>query len=279
MNSIFEVIVYFLIYSMIGWALESIYRSICENKIVDSGFLNGPYCPIYGIGAVVIIYTINRFSIIKENLIILFLGSMVIFTIWELLVGILLEKIFKTKYWDYSQCKFNFKGRICLTNSIYWGILGILVIKFIHPFIQNILSIVKISIGNTFYILIYILLIVFVIDTVKSIFKVKTLKQVINKIEDLNIEIKQKMNQISNNRKQKVDFEELSEKMDKLIVRRNKMMLSAYNNFLRLKIAFPAIDIKEVAEILNMKVDLAKQEVEKRYIAIKKKTDEFKNKK
>ena len=279
MNVIFEILVYFLMYSMIGWTVESIYRSICEKKIINSGFLNGPYCPIYGIGAIVIVYTINRFPIIKENLLILFIGSMIIFTIWELLVGVLLEKIFKTKYWDYSHCRFNIKGRICLTNSIYWGILGILVIRFIHPFAQNILKIIKLETGNIFYIFVYILTVVFIIDTISSIAKIKNVKNLIIKIEDLNAEIKQKMYQINNSRKQKIDFEELSNNMEKLIIRRNKMLLGAYNNFIRLKTAFPAIDIKEIAEILNMKVGLARQEVEKRYIAIKRKTEELKNKK
>ena len=106
--------------------MESIFRSICEKKLINTGFLRGPFCPIYGIGSIIMP-------------ILLFFSSSIILTIWEYVVGIILEKLFNTKYWDYSDHKFNFQGRICLTNSIYWGILGVLFIKYIHPFVQSIM--------------------------------------------------------------------------------------------------------------------------------------------
>lgn len=126
---------YFIIYSFLGWVMESIYRSICEKKIINTGFLRGPFCPIYGVGAIIMMTILSGF---KDALVVLFLISFIVLTLWEYLVGVLLEKLFKTKYWDYSSHKFNYKGRICLTNSLAWGILGVLFTKYIHPFIEQI---------------------------------------------------------------------------------------------------------------------------------------------
>ena len=78
--------------------MESIVRSIAEKKIINTGFLNGPFCPIYGFGAIIMLVLLKRFAI---NWIILFFASIIILTLWEYVVGVLLEKIFKTKYWDY----------------------------------------------------------------------------------------------------------------------------------------------------------------------------------
>ena len=113
--NIFNLITYFILYSFLGWIMESIFRSICEKKLINTGFLRGPFCPIYGIGAIIMFVFLKKF----ENLpILLFFISMIILTAWEYIVGILLEKIFNTKYWDYSDHKFNFQGRICLSNYL-----------------------------------------------------------------------------------------------------------------------------------------------------------------
>ena len=118
-----------------GWVMESIVRTIAEKKIINTGFLHGPICPIYGIGAIIMITLLSG---LKDAPVLLFLISFIVLTIWEYLVGVLLEKLFQTKYWDYSDHKFNYKGRICLTNSLAWGILGVLFTKYIHPFIEQI---------------------------------------------------------------------------------------------------------------------------------------------
>ena len=124
-----DILIYFITYSFLGWVMESIFRSVCEKKLINTGFLKGPFCPIYGIGAIIMILFLKNFS---NNLILLFFISIIVFTIWEYIVGILLEKLFHTKYWDYSNNKFNFQGRICLMNSIFWGILGVVFIQYIQ---------------------------------------------------------------------------------------------------------------------------------------------------
>ena len=117
---IFSLLTYFVIYSIAGWILESTVRSVIEKKIINTGFLIGPFCPIYGIGCIIILLFLERF---KEQTIILFGICVLVLSTWEYFVGFILEKIFHTKYWDYSEQRFNIKGRVCLTNSICWGVL------------------------------------------------------------------------------------------------------------------------------------------------------------
>ena len=124
-TNLFDLLTYFIIYSFLGWIMESTVRSVCERKIINTGFLNGPCCPIYGIGAIIMLLFLGKF---EERPILLIFLSITILTLWEYVVGVLLEKIFHTKYWDYSKQKFNFQGRICLVNSICWGILGLIFI-------------------------------------------------------------------------------------------------------------------------------------------------------
>lgn len=244
-----DILIYFITYSFLGWIMESIFRSVCEKKLINTGFLRGPFCPIYGIGAVIMILFLKNFS---NNLILLFFISIIVFTIWEYLVGVLLEKLFHTKYWDYSDNKFNFQGRICLMNSIFWGILGVVFIQYIHPFIESIIEKVDITLLTYIYSIIGI---VMLIDAITSIIKVKNIKVTLEKIEELNKEIKEKLKEITEEGKTDI-LENIQNLVEQLKYKRNKTMLHLYKNVYRLKKAFPAIDTKEITEILNKKIEL-----------------------
>ena len=251
--SFLEIIIYFITYSFLGWVMESIFRSICEKKIINTGFLKGPFCPIYGVGAIIMLLFLKRFS---DNLAVLFVVSIVVLTIWEYLVGVLLEKLFHTKYWDYSKNKFNFQGRICLTNSIFWGILGVVFVKYIHPAIENLIEKIDVRILIFVY---SILGIVILVDMITSIIKVKNIKVTLEKIEKLNNEIREKLKE-----------ENVQYIIEQLKYKRNKTILRLYKNVYRLKKAFPAINTKEITEVLSKKVELKeikeeiKQRIEKR---------------
>lgn len=254
-----ELLTYFIIYSFLGWIMESIFRSIIEKKVINTGFLIGPICPIYGFGACIMFLFLGN---LKDNIILLFLISCTLLTLWEYIVGVLLEKIFNTKYWDYSDHKFNFQGRICLTNSIYWGILGILFIKFIHPFVQNMLGRIDSKLLNF---IIMIASITFIVDIIVSIIKVKNIKVNLEKVEKLNKEIKEKLKEVklkakeTNQDIEKLEvIENLQKLVDKLKKQRNKTIIRLYKNVYRLKRAFPAIDTKEFREILNKKIEINK---------------------
>ena len=244
-----DILIYFITYSFLGWIMESIFRSVCEKKLINTGFLRGSFCPIYGIGAVIMILFLKNFS---NNLILLFFISIIVFTIWEYLVGVLLEKLFHTKYWDYSDNKFNFQGRICLMNSIFWGILGVVFIQYIHPLIENIIEKIDIRLLTYIYSIIGIAML---IDAITSIIRVKNIKVTLEKIEELNKEIKEKLKEITEEGKTDI-LENIQNLVEQLKYKRNKTMLHLYKNVYRLKKAFPAIDTKEITEILNKKIEL-----------------------
>lgn len=246
-----ELATYFIIYSFFGWILESIFRSFCEKKIINTGFLRGPICPIYGCGAIIMILFLKNFS---NSKILLFIMSIIFLSLWEYIVGVILEKLFKTKYWDYSDHKFNYKGRICLTNSIAWGFLGVFFIDFIHPFIVNILKNMDILYLK---IIVPILLILILTDTVISIIKTKNIKGTLEKVEKLNEQIKEKLAEIKKqNQEKSKTSENLQVLIDKINKRKNRELLRLYKRVYRLKRAFPAIDTKEFRDILNRKVEL-----------------------
>ena len=254
-EKLFWISTYFLIYSFLGWIMESIFRSIIERKIINTGFLKGPICPIYGFGAMIMATILSGLS---NNIVLLFICAVVLLTFWEYIVGILLEKIFHTKYWDYSDHKINFQGRICLSNSIYWGILGVIFIKYIHPFMQEALGKINIDI---LYFVVCISSFIFVIDVVTSVIKVKNIKSALEKIEELNNEIKEKIKEIKliTKEQEKLDITKNVQKIiEDLNEKRNKIILRLYKNVYRLKKAFPAIDTKEIREILNKKIELKK---------------------
>lgn len=252
----FEILTYFIIYSFLGWIMESVFRSICEKKIINTGFLRGPFCPIYGIGAIIMFIFLDS---LEDNIIELFFVAVMLLTIWEYLVGVLLEKLFKTKYWDYSNHKFNFQGRICLTNSIYWGILGVIFVKYIHPFVQNVINRID---ENLLKYVVSILSIVLLIDMITTIIKVKNIKSTLEKIEELNKEIKEKLKEIralKKNQEKTISTENIQEIVEKLKKKRNRTILHLYKNVYRLKKAFPAINTKEITEVLNKKIEIIKK--------------------
>lgn len=248
---------YFIIYSIAGWCLESVYRSFCEKKLINTGFLNGPFCPIYGIGAIIMLLFLKQF---KENIVILFIISFLVLSIWEYAVGVLLEKIFKTKYWDYSDHKINIKGRVCLFNSISWGILGVIFTRYIHPYIENNLGMLNI---NVLKIVMYIISIIFVVDAIVSIVKTKNIKTALQKVEELNDQIKEKLEEIKklSNKNLKNDIvENMQDKIDVLRKKKNRLFRRLYKRVYRLKKAFPDIQSKEITEILSRKIELIKKE-------------------
>ena len=137
-------------------------------------------------------------------------------------------------------------------NSIFWGILGVVFIQYIHPFIENIIEKLDIRLLTYIYSIIGIAILV---DMITSIIKVKNIKATLEKIEELNKEIKEKLREITDGRKTDI-LENIQNLVEQLKYKRNKMMLHLYKNVYRLKKAFPAINTKEITEILNKKIEL-----------------------
>lgn len=180
MNMFLDLILYFAVYSFIGWVMETTFASITQRKFINRGFLIGPFVPIYGFGAILIIQSSNWTSIIFENhfmsLFITLLFSTLLVTVLEFITGFLLEKVFNLKWWDYSNNIMNFKGYICLSYSLLWGILAFLLIQVIHPTTEQFVHLIPLS--NKKYIAAF-LVIYFLIDTIKSVIGTLDLRKAI----------------------------------------------------------------------------------------------------
>lgn len=187
MQEIYTLFIYYIIYSFIGWVLESLYKSILQKKLVNSGFLAGPFCPIYGYGALIMYLSLKD---VTSNIFILFIYGMVALSVFEYIVGLFLELVFKTKYWDYSNNKFNIDGRVCLLNSFYWGILGIIFMKFIHPGVEALVD----KIPDLYvYIIVGVGFVYFVIDTITSTVKVININSRLTELEKITNQIKERI--------------------------------------------------------------------------------------
>lgn len=133
----YHIISWLYIYSFLGWVWETSYVSFKAGKYVNRGFVNGPFCTIYGFGAVFIYMILNPVS---GNLLALFLGGMVVATTLEYITAVLMEGIFHTTWWDYSDKKFNFQGRICLGASLGWGAFSVIFFRILHPAVKDFVS-------------------------------------------------------------------------------------------------------------------------------------------
>lgn len=132
MLDIFTLFLYFMIYSVLGWCCETVYCSVIQKHFVNRGFLYGPLCPVYGCGALLVIFLLRD---VRNSIVPLFLSGMVVTTVLEYLTSVLLEKLFHMKWWDYSQFRFNINGRVCLLNSCEFGALSVFVMMVLHPMV------------------------------------------------------------------------------------------------------------------------------------------------
>ncbi len=138
MYKICFLILLFVIYSFLGWCMEIVDTYYHEKKIVNRGYMIGPYCPIYGTGALLVIWRLSDYI---DKPIGLFVTSMVLCSIIEYACSYIMEKLFNTRWWDYSDKKFNINGRICLETMIPFGIGCMLVMYIINPFLVRTLEI------------------------------------------------------------------------------------------------------------------------------------------
>ncbi len=120
---------FFYLYSFLGWCFESAYVSLKCRKLTNRGFMRGPFLPLYGSGAIMMLVVSMPF---QDNLFLVYLAGVVGATALEYITGVTMEKLFKVRYWDYSQNPFNFQGQICLGTSVAWGFLTILMTRVIH---------------------------------------------------------------------------------------------------------------------------------------------------
>jgi len=179
-----QLVLYFTLYSVMGWLCETIWCSIGAQKTVNRGFLAGPWCPIYGFGALFILLFADP---VKSSPPLVFLISMAAASVLEYFTGWLMEALFQTRWWDYSGRRFNLKGRICLRNSSIFGLLGLVVTYFYQPGAEQLINIVRPETQRVLASLVFALLMLDLIRTLASVTglreRMENLKAVLDELD------------------------------------------------------------------------------------------------
>ena len=261
-NTIKVYFLLFLIYSFFGWCMEICCSLVERKRFVNRGFLLGPYCPIYGCGAIIITFLLGKLT---NWPIILFIMAILLCGILEYSTSFLMEKIFHLRWWDYSRKKFNINGRVCLDTIIPFGILGLIIIYITNPFFLD--KIYKIP-DQTLTIIFYILFTIFVIDNIISLVTILGIRNTTAKINKENTED---------------NTEEITKKVRAILLGKSyteRRLLNAYPKLQAIKIKVKEkIDqtkdeLEKQKEKLDRKVNIAKKELNRKIKKVTKKKKE-----
>ena len=246
--------VYFLLfitYAFLGWVLEGIEQIIQRKKLINRGFLIGPYCPIYGWGGLAITIILKKYL---EDPLALFLFALLICSILEYLTSYVMEKIFKARWWDYSSKKFNINGRICLETIIPFGILGMIISYIANPFFFKIYE----SIDTT--VLHFTTGIIFIIFLVDNIISTKVISNV----------------EIEGEKFAKDNTEEITRKVKEALLHKDwltRRLIKAYPNLKNIQIRVKE-NIDKAKKGIKDNIEKTKEETKKQLREIKNKTEE-----
>ena len=241
----------FIIYSILGWAMEVISVSIQNKRIVNRGFLIGPYCPIYGFGALFIILLLGRY---KYDPLVLFVMTVVTCGILEYLTSWAMEVLFKARWWDYSKQKFNLNGRVCLRNLACFGILGLLVTYILNPFFTDLIGNLS---NNALKWTVISILVLFIIDGIMSFIVIFNFRKITKEV---------------NEEKREDNTEEITKMVRQLFAQKsffNRRFVNAYPKLEAIKMKVKEIQVKikenvdEVKENINEKKEEIKNTIEK----------------
>ena len=170
-------VLFFFLYSFLGWIRESCYVSVRKHRWVNRGFMHGPMLPLYGSGAmVVLIVTIP----VRDNILLVFLMGMIGATILEYFTGITMERLFHVRYWDYRNLKFNVRGYICPLASLCWGVFSILMVKVVHIPFEHMVLLIPVTIAD---ILAFVLTIAAAVDFTQSFNEAMDMKRILVQLE------------------------------------------------------------------------------------------------
>lgn len=166
--SIYYSILYFFVYGFLGWCTEVIFAAFKQHRFVNRGFLNGPICPIYGVGVTLVIACLEVF---QSSLLLLYISSVILVTVLEGVTGWAMDKLFHNKWWDYSKLPFNIGGYVCLLFSLIWGVACVFIVYFVHPLIHQVLSLIPHTAGIALIAILGIALLSDIIVTTSAIVK------------------------------------------------------------------------------------------------------------
>ncbi|MBU3214850.1 putative ABC transporter permease [Clostridium estertheticum] len=265
--NVFALFCYFIVYSFMGWCLETVYTTIRKKEFVNRGFLHGPFCPIYGFAILSIIVLLKP---IENNYIFLLLGSIFLTSLIEYITGYILETTFDSTWWDYSDEPYNLHGRICLKFSIIWGFISILILKVIHPYIEYTVNLIPLNPGVFLF---YITLVYFILDFIITIITIIKLKSLLTQLITAYSELTDKFLDFKLNLGNTKSIPELRIKLDQLIdlaetkmsrkksnienivkevkIKYDSLFIKKYPDYSRLIKAFPDLKFKALDAILK----------------------------
>ena len=165
-TDIYHLVTAFVIYSMLGWLVESIYMSFCNKKITNRGFAKGPFCPIYGFGAVIGNLILTP---LRHHRLTLYFAGAISATFFEFLVGMMMIRLLGELWWDYNEKPFNYKGIVCLESTVAWGFYAIGVVCYLNDFVYGMID--RMNMNIVVHVVSGILLIA-VIDYIVQLLKV-----------------------------------------------------------------------------------------------------------
>ena len=177
--SLYHILAYFLIYSCIGWCLEVIYAAATTGQLVNRGFLNGPVCPIYGFGMIIVLFALTP---LQHSILLLYIGGVILPSALELVGGWALYKLYHTRWWDYSDFPFNIGGYICLEFCLLWGVGTLVVMRIVHPVVADLVDLIPPFVG---VILMCFLYAVYAADVVATAIAASALADTLDTMEQL----------------------------------------------------------------------------------------------
>ena len=177
--SLYHILAYFLIYSCMGWCLEVIYAAATTGQLVNRGFLNGPVCPIYGFGMIIVLFVLTP---LQHSILLLYIGGVILPSALELVGGWALYKLYHTRWWDYSDFPFNIGGYICLEFCLLWGVGTLVVMRIVHPVVADLVALIPPFVG---VILMCFLYAVYAVDVVATAIAASALADTLDTMEQL----------------------------------------------------------------------------------------------
>lgn len=256
--TIVQWICFFFIYGFLGWCYESAYVSIKHKRWVNRGFVRGPLLPLYGSGAILLLFVTIPF---RESLLLMFVSGAIGATILEYVTGVVMEALFKVRYWDYSKRKFNFQGHICLAATTLWGFFAIVIVKLVHRPIENLVMSLPESIIEIF---VMVVTVVFAADFALSFKAAMDIRDVLIKLEEVQREM-----------------ERMQKRLDVILAfaedRREQAVMNTYERLDELTESLEErfTRVKELREKLDAKID---EEIRERSEEWKERKEEWKGK-
>ena len=177
--SLYHILAYFLIYSCVGWCLEVIYAAATTGQLVNRGFLNGPVCPIYGFGMIIVLFALTP---LQHSILLLYIGGVILPSALELVGGWALYKLYHTRWWDYSDLPFNIGGYICLEFCLLWGVGTLVIMRIVHPVVADLVDLIPPFVG---VILMCFLYAVYAVDVVATAIAASALADTLDTMEQL----------------------------------------------------------------------------------------------